>query len=331
MGTVIIKRLLSLIPMFLLVSIGLFLISLQLNPDKAASIRAGGPNAVSPEVVESVRHELHLDDPAYVRYGRWLADAARLDLGRSLTRPIPVDDPNGGTKFVGRKVTTEIGQALPRTLSIVGVGLVFGVGAGILVGIVGGLRPGSLIDRLGVVLTTLGIAVPSFWLIMLLILWFSVHRHLLPATGYVPISDGVWPWLSHILLPGIAVGTILAAVLARQLRSALVDVMGAGYIRTAWAKGASAMRVVVRHALKNAANAPLTVVGNQVAHLIGGTIVIETLVGVQGIGQLVVNAVRSNDITMLQGLVLFFVVLTVVINLVIDLLYTYLNPKIRVT
>ena len=330
MGTVILRRLLTLIPMMFLVSIGLFAISLQLNPDKAAHIRAGGADNASLEIIESIKRELHLDKPIHERYGRWLFDIVRGDLGESLTRPIPVDTPDGGTEFRGRSVATEIRDAVPRTLSIAMVGVVFGVTVGVTVGLIGGLRPGSLLDRFSVLSTTAGIAMPSFWLIMLLIIAFSVNRDWLPATGYEPLETGVWNWLSRILLPGISVGVAMAAVTARQLRSALMDVMGAAYIRTAWAKGGSSARVVVRHALKNAANAPLTVMGNQFAHLLSGTIVIESLVGIRGLGWLVVTAVRSNDITMIQGLVLFFVVVTVAINLVIDLLYSYLNPKVRV-
>lgn len=331
MGTVILRRLLTLIPLMFLVSIGLFAISLQLNPDKAAHIRAGGAENASLEIIESIRRELHLDKPIHERYGRWLYDVVQLDLGESLTRPIPVDTPDGRTEFRGRSVATEIRNALPRTLSIAMVGVVFGVTVGVTVGLIGGLRPGSLLDRFSVLGTTAGIAMPSFWLIMLLIIAFSVNRDWLPATGYEPLETGVWSWLSRILLPGISVGVAMAAVTARQLRAALMDVMGAAYIRTAWAKGGSSARVVVRHALKNAANAPLTVMGNQFAHLLSGTIVIESLVGIRGLGWLVVTAVRSNDITMIQGLVLFFVVVTVAINLVIDLLYSYLNPKVRVS
>jgi peptide/nickel transport system permease protein len=317
--------------MFFLVSLGLFAISLQLNPDKAAYLRAGGADNASLESIERIKEELHLNDPIHVRYGRWLADVVRLDFGESLTRAIPVDTPDGGTEFRGRSVSTEVGKALPRSLSITMVGFVFGVSIGVIVGLIGGLRPGSLLDRFSVLFTTAGIAMPSFWLIMLLILAFSVNNGWLPATGYEPMEAGIWNWLSHILLPGISVGTGMAAVTARQLRASLMDVMGAPYIRTAWAKGGSSARVVVRHALKNAANAPLTTLGNQFAHLIGGTIVIEKLVGIQGIGLLAVTSVRNNDITMIQGLVLFFVVVTVAINLLIDILYSYLNPKVRLT
>ncbi len=331
MGTVIVRRLLSLIPLLFLVSIGLFAISLQLNPDKAAQIRAGGADAASTEVVERLRQELHLDEPVYQRYISWLTDVAHGDLGDSLVRTESVTLDDGTTAVQGRPVAREIATALPRTLSIAVVGIVFGLVVGTAVGLAGGLRPGSILDRLSVLVTTVGIAIPSYWLIMLLIIFFSINRDLLPATGYVPMSDGFWPWLSHVLLPGIAVGMAVAAITARQLRASLMDVMGTAYIRTAWAKGSGSARVVRRHALKNAAGAPLTTFGNLVAHLIGGTIVIETLVGIQGLGQLTVNAVRANDIIMIQGIVLFFVVVTVLINLVIDIAYVYLNPKVRIT
>lgn len=331
MGTVILKRLLSLVPLLFIVSIGLFAVSLQLNPDKAAQLRAGGADAASIEVVERVKQELHLDDPVYVRYFAWLGDIARFDLGDSLVRTQSVTLEDGTTALRGRPVAREIGAALPRTLSIALVGIVFGVVVGIAVGLIGGLKPGSILDRLSILFATAGIAIPSYWLIMLLVIFFAIDRNLLPATGYAPPSDGWWQWLSHILLPGIAVGLAVAAITARQLRSSLMDVMGTAYIRTAWAKGGGAARVVGRHALKNAAGAPLTTLGSLVAHMIGGTIVIESLVGIQGIGQLTVNAVRANDITMIQGIVLLFVVVTVVINLVIDVAYQYLNPKVRIS
>jgi peptide/nickel transport system permease protein len=331
MATVVLRRLLALVPLFFGLSIGLFAISLQLNPDKAATIRAGGTSAASTDVIESVREELNLDDPVVVRYLRWLGDAVTFDLGESLTTVEAVDTEDGTTELRGVKVTSEIARALPRTLSIVLVGVVFGSVAGITVGLIGGLRPGSILDRISVLLTTAGVAVPSFWLLMLLIVWFAVDRNWLPATGYTPISSGVWPWLRQLIIPGVAVGTPFAAVTARQLRASLMDAMGNAYIRTAWAKGGSTTRVVARHALRNAAIAPLTVTGNQLAHMIGGTIVIESLVGIQGVGSLVVSAVRANDITMIQGFVLFFAFVTVLINLVIDLLHSYLNPKVRIT
>lgn len=329
MGPVILRRLLSLLPLLLFVSIALFGLSLQLNPDKAAAARAGGVNASSIDQIERIKEEMGLNDPIYVRYGRWIGNAVQLDLGESLVKTKPFELDNGDIVIRGRSVTHEIVVALPRTLSIAAVGLVFGIVLGVSVGLIGGLRPGSITDRVSVLFTTLGIAVPSYWLIMLLIIFFSIDHNWLPATGYERLSSGWWPWLSHVLLPGIAVGTAVAAITARQLRASLMDVMGAAYIRTAWAKGNSSRQVITRHALKNSLSAPLTTFGTMFAHMIGGTIVIESLIGIQGIGLLTVNAVRANDIIMLQGIVLFFVVVTVAVNLVIDLVYLYANPRVR--
>ena len=331
MGPVILRRLLSLIPLLFFVSVVLFAMSLQLDPAKAAQTRAGGINASSVEVIERVQEELGLNDPILVRYGRWLGDAARLDLGESLVRTESVQLDSGETVTRGRSVKHEIAVALPRTVSIALVGLVFGLAVGASVGLIGGLRPGSIWDRLSVMFATMGIAMPSYWLIMLLIIYFSINQGWLPATGYVPRSEGWWMWLSHVLLPGIAVGTGVAAITARQLRASLMDVMGSAYIRTAWAKGSSRRKVVTGHALKNAISAPLTTFGTMFAHMLGGTVVIESLIGIQGIGLLTVNAVRANDIIMLQGIVLFFVVVTVAVNLVVDLVYLYANPRIRLS
>jgi peptide/nickel transport system permease protein len=148
----------------------------------------------------------------------------------------------------------------------------------------------------------------------------------------VPLAEGgFWEWFSHLIMPGIALSLGPAAIIARQMRSALIDVMGATYIRTAWAKGVSTYRVVFHHALKNAASAPLTVFGVILTSLLGGTVIIETLFGIDGSGLLIVNAVRSSDVPMLQGIVLMFVVATMAINLVIDIIYGYLNPKVRIT
>ena len=331
MGPVILRRLVSMIPLLFFVSIVLFAMSLQLDPAKAAQTRAGGVNVSSVEVFEQVKEELGLNDPIIVRYGRWLGDVVRFDLGESLVRTQSVTLDSGETVVQGRSVTHEIGVALPRTVSIAVVGLIFGVVVGGTVGLIGGLRPGSIWDRGSVLFATLGIAMPSYWLIMLLIIYFSIDHGWLPATGYEPYSAGLWPWLSHILLPGIAVGTGVAAITARQLRASLMDVMGSAYIRTAWAKGASPRRVVAGHALKNSLSAPLTTFGTMFAHMLGGTVIIESLIGIQGIGLLTVNAVRANDIIMLQGIVLFFVLVTVAVNLLVDIVYLYANPKVRLT
>ncbi len=315
----------------LLLSFGVFSLSLALGTDKAAQTRAGGVEAANLQAVENARKLLHLDDPWYQRYWGWLGNAVQLDFGRSLVRVESVDTEHG-QDLQGQSVTGSIKQVIPRTASVVGVAIVFALLIGVPVGIIGGIRPGRLLDRISTVFVTIGLAVPSFWIGMLLVSWLAVSEGWLPAVGYVPISEGgVWGWLEHLLMPGLALSLAPAAVIARQMRAALAEVMGQSYIRTAWAKGASLPRVVVHHALRNAAGAPLTVLGLMLVSLLGGTVIIETLFGIDGVGVLVINAVRSSDVPMLQGIVMMFVVLNIVVNLIIDVIYGFLNPKVRIT
>jgi peptide/nickel transport system permease protein len=328
--TFIARRLLLLFPTMLLLSFVVFALSLVLNPEAAAITRAGGADAPSRKAIEQARAELHLDDPWFSRYLAWLGDAVQFDFGRSFVRlePVPGTD---GTAVAGVSVATSIKQVFPRTLSLVLVSGVFILVIGVPIGIIGGVRPGSLVDRLTGVVTTAGLAIPSFFVGMLLVSWLAVGLRVLPAIGYVSISEGgAWEWFRHLILPGIALSLAPAAVVARQMRAGMAEVMGQTYIRTAWAKGASLLRVVMHHAMRNAASAPLTVFGLMMLSLLGGTVIIETLFAIDGVGNLVVQSVRSTDVPMLQGIVLFFIVLNVVMNLVIDIVYGYLNPKVRI-
>jgi peptide/nickel transport system permease protein len=287
-GALLVRRLLSLVPLLVLVSIGVFALSYQLDPE------SGGRRIIKKSV-----------------------DRA--------------DSTAAGMDVRGKDVIGEIRRVLPRTISIAAVSMLFALIIGIPTGIVGGLRPGSLADRLSVVLATAGIAMPSFWVAMLLISWLAVSWDLLPAVGYAQLSDGLWEWFKHLIMPGIALGTLLAAAIARQLRASLMDVMGSSYIRTAWAKGLTPRRVVVGHALKNAATAPVTIISLQFGTLLGGSVIIESIFSIEGLGQLMITAIRSNDIPMIQGVVVFFVLVTTVINLLIDISYSMLNPKVRIT
>ncbi len=330
MGTLIVRRLAALIPLLFVMSFAIFCLSLGLRPEAAAETRAGGQEATT-EAINNAIKALRLDDPFLVRYGRWLGHAATFDLGRSYVKLQTIDTPKGQT-LVGVSVTESIKRVLPKTASIIFLATVLAVVIGVGVGILGGTRPGSLGDRISAVFSTIGLAVPNFWIAMMLVWLFAVTLNWLPATGYVSVGKGgIAEWLEHLIMPAFALCLGPAAIIARQMRSSLIDVMGSTYIRTAWAKGASTPRVVYRHALKNAASAPLTVFGVILTSLLGGTVIIETLFGIDGTGLLIVNAVRSSDVPMLQGIVLMFVVATMVINLVIDLLYGYLNPKVRIT
>jgi peptide/nickel transport system permease protein len=330
MTAIVARRLLFLIPTLFLVSLAVFALSIPMDPEQAARVRAGGAEAQSQEQIDRIAEDLGLNDPFLVRYGRWVSDAVRLDLGNSFvkTRTVQGDD---GLETVGVSVTDEIGRVAPRTLSVAGAGLVVGLVIGISVGVASGLRPGSLVDRLTVGATTLGIAMPSFWVAMLLVSWLAIGLGWLPAVSYVPPSAGIGEWLRHLILPGFGLGLFLAAVLARQLRAAVIDVMGSPYIRTAWAKGGTSKRVVVIHALKNAAIPPVTILGLQIASLLSGTVVIEEIFGIEGLGTLTIQAVKASDLPILQGVILLFVVVNVLLNLIVDIVYGFLNPRMRLT
>jgi len=314
-AALILHRLLALVPLLLLVSLAVFSLTLLLPGDPAIAL-AGGDGA-SPEAIREVRQALGLDDPFGVRYVRWLSRGVQFDFGVSLEN--------------GRLVSEEIGMRFPITFGIalaaIGVALLIGVPAGIM----GGLRPGSSMDRLGVLIASVGIAVPSFWLAMLLVAAFSVGLGWLPAIGYRDFAESPLDWLRHVCMPALALGSAAAAALARQLRAALIDVLGTNYVRTAWAKGATSRRVVAKHALRNAALPAITILGLQFSALLGGTVIIEQIFGIPGLGTYALRAIMANDLPVIQGVTFVFVLVHVGFNLLVDLCYGLLDPKIRLT
>ena len=315
MGALILHRLAALVPLLFAVSLAVFSLTLLLPGDPAITL-AGGDGA-SPEAIEKIRREFGFDDPFPVRYGRWLVDALRFDFGNSLENGKPVSD------AIRARFPVTFGIAL----AAVGVTLLIGVPAGIL----GGVRPGSWMDRAGVLTASLGIAMPSFWLAMLLVAVFAVHLGWLPAIGYRGFTESPIDWLRHILMPALALGTAGAASLARQLRAALVDVLGTSYVRTAWAKGAVARRVIAVHALRNAALPAITILGLQFSALLGGTVIIEQIFGIPGLGTYALRAIISNDLPVIQAVTIVFVLVRVLFNLLVDLSYGLLDPRIRLT
>jgi peptide/nickel transport system permease protein len=311
----ILRRLLLYVPTTLLVTFGVFGLVLLIPGDAAVAL-AGGESA-TPERVAQVRDELHLDDPFLVRYGSWLKDAVRGDLGKSM--------------FSNRTVTSEIRQRFPITASIVLAAVLLGLLLAVPTGILAGMRPGGRTDRLLMFGTTLGIAVPNFWLAMILILVFAVNLHWLPAIGFTRLTDDPVRWLKSIILPGVGLAIGVAASQARQIRAALADTMNSSYIRTAWAKGAATETVVVVHALKNAAIPAVTILGLQIGGLLGGAVIVEQIFAIPGLGTYVLGAVRSEDLPVIQGVVLMFVAVHMTMNLLVDISYGFLNPKVRVT
>lgn len=313
------RRLLLLIPTIVLVTFGVFSL-IALVPGDAATQLAGGETA-TPERIADVREQLGLDDPFLVQYGRWLADAAQLDFGQSL--------------LSGQSVAAEVMNRLPVTLSITLGAIVVGVVLGIPVGIIAGAREGGLVDRALLAITSLGLSVPNFVLAILLVNYFAVQRGWFDAVGFTRLTSGdgleIAGWLKSLALPSIALGVSMAARLARQVRAGVVDTMGAPYVRTAWAKGCRPMSVVAKHVFKNAAIPTVTVAGLLIGGMIGGTVIVEAIFSIPGIGNYMVQSIVSRDLPVIQGVAVVFVLAYAVINLLVDILYGWLNPKVSVT
>ncbi|SHL11344.1 peptide/nickel transport system permease protein [Pseudonocardia thermophila] len=311
-GRMIVRRLGGGVLVLWLVSLVTFLM-VQLIPGDPAQVIAG-ENASAADV-ERIRERLGLDRPVIEQYLTWLFGVLRGDLGRSL--------------FTDRPVTSTILLAAPPTLALAVAAIVVAVLVGVTAGVLAGLAQGSWLDRAISSLATLGIAMPSFWVAMLLVSVFALGLGWFPATSYAPMSRGLGTWASHLVLPAVALGLATAAELARHTRGCVADVLTRPYVRTARARGATTGWLVRRHILRNAAIPVVTVLGLQTGRLLGGTIVIEAVVGISGLGTLAVNSVLQRDYPVIQGYVLFCAAVVVLINLIVDLTYGWINPKVR--
>lgn len=271
----------------------------------------------TPEAAAALRTRLGLDQPLHVQYGKYLQNAVQLDLGRSMYSDQPV-------------VGTIMG-ALPRTISLTFIAFLIGASVALPLGIIAAVRRYQWEDYVASVVSFLGISMPAFWFGIILILVFSVKLQLLPSFGYQPLSAGPWPWLSSLLLPAIALGLGFGAILTRITRGSMIEVLGQPYIRTARSKGMKDSVILVKHALPNALIPIVTVGSIQLALLLSGAVVIETVFAIQGIGRLLVSAVINRNYPQIQGVILFISVIFVLANLVTDLLYVAINPRIRLT
>jgi peptide/nickel transport system permease protein len=311
--SLILRRIVITVPSLLVVSFLVFLMIDFVPGDPA--VRLAGENP-TPDVVEAIRAELHLSDPLLTRYVAWLTDAVQGDLGSSFAT----------RQEVGPLMWDRLGV----TASLVLVSVVLMVVLGLLLGVLASLRPGSALDRLLTAVCSVLVAVPSFWLALLLVVFFAVDRNVFPALGYVPLSDGVDQWLYHLVLPAVALAATPAAELALQLRASLTDVLHREYVLAANARGLAAPSVVGKHALKNAAIPAVTVLGFRLAEMIGGAVVIETVFTLPGLGPLTVQSALTGDVPVLLGVVVLSVLWVAVFNLLTDLSYLYFNPKVRV-
>ncbi len=309
--SMIVRRLPALLTMLLLVSILIFSITYLIPGDPAVAV--AGENA-SPEIVSQIRAELGLDRPVVVQYFDWLGGVLRGDLGTSIQD--------------GRSVTEIIANRAPATFSLAIAAMIVAIAIGIPLGVLAATRTHSLRDRFAVITSSAGVAVPNYWLGMLLVTFMAVQLGWFPPTGYVPFTESPSGWLHHITLPALALGLSAAAELARQTRASLAHVLELDFVRTARMKGLSRRAVIGKHAFKNAAGPVVTTLGLQATVLLGGTVIVERVFGIPGLGNTALVAVAARDIPVIQGIALVTTVIAVAINLGIDLAYTYLNPRI---
>lgn len=270
----------------------------------------------SPEVIAAIRTEYGLDKPMLVQYGLWVGHALQGDLGKSPSSGLPV--------------AQAVVERLPITFELTVLALLVAVVIGVPLGIIAAVRRGSVLDYLCSTAALAGLSVPNFWLGILLILAFAVHLPWLPASGFVPLTDPVGN-LSHMLMPAVVLGTGLSAVIMRQMRSAMLESLSADYVRTARAKGMSERVVVGLHALRNSLVTVVTVVGLQLGALISGAVITEQIFVIPGIGKMTIDSVFSRDYPSLQGVVLVTATGYILANLLVDVAYSLLNPRIRVT
>jgi peptide/nickel transport system permease protein len=308
----IVQRLFSTVVVMAVVALFVFSL-LYLTPGDPAAVIAG--DIATDEDIRRIRATLGLDEPFLVRFGSWVWVLLHGDLGTSIFTKLPV--------------TTLIGQRIEPTVALTLCTLFVSVCVAVPLGVVAAWRAGSWVDRMVMAVSVLGFSVPVFVLAYALILTFSVNLQWLPVQGYRPISEGLWEWFRHLVLPSIALGTVYVALIARITRASMLDVLSQDYVRTAQAKGLSTHEVLLGHALKNAAIPIVTVIGIGIALLISGAIVTETVFAIPGIGRLTVDAILRRDYPIIQGMILIFSAIYVFINLAVDLSYTLFDPRIK--
>jgi peptide/nickel transport system permease protein len=308
----ILARLVALVPMLLALSMVSFAL-VHVIPGDPALVMMGGEGTT--QAVEELRHQLGLDRPLHVRYLEWLGQILRGNLGESL--------------YNKTRVSEELLWRMPTTLALVTLALVFSIGIGVPAGLFSAAYRNSWIDHAARLLTLVSLSLPSFWLGLMLIIFFSLWLDLLPIVGYEPITRGVWKAIPFLILPSLALGTYLAALLTRLTRSSMLEVLNQDYVRSARAKGLGSRAVLMRHALRNALIPIVTVIGINLGILLGGSAVIETVFVLPGVGQLVVRSLYNRDLPVIQGLILYVAVIYVLVNLLVDIIYVYLDPRLR--
>jgi len=306
------RRVIATIPVMAIVALFVFSL-LYIAPGDPAAIIAG--DQATPDDVERIRAGLGLDRPFLIRFGEWAWHVLNGDLGVSIFTNLPV--------------TKMIAQRIEPTVSLMTLTLILSIGIAVPMGVVAAWNQGTWIDRLVMVFAVLGFSIPVFVVGYVLAYVFALELEWFPVQGYTPFSNGFGPWLSNMVLPSVALGSVYIALIARITRATMLEVLSQDYVRTAKAKGVGSQTILFLHALKNAAVPIVTVIGIGVALLIGGSVVTESVFAIPGLGRLVVDAILRRDYPVIQGVVLLFSFVYVLVNLGVDLLYTVFDPRIR--
>ncbi len=307
------RRLLAAVPVVLVVGVTVFVL-INLAPGDPVQVMLG-PDA-RPEQVERMRQNLGLDQPLPVQFGIWFSRALVGDLGESI--------------FLRQPVTTAILSRLEPTLLLTFGAVFVAVAIGVTAGLVSGLKRGSWADQFFMFLALLGVSIPEFWLALNLVILFGVELRWLPVAGYVTIAEGgLWEAFRHVILAALAVGFIQSALIARMTRSSIIEVMSLDYVRTAHAKGLGRAKVILKHALRNALIPIVTVIGLVFALSLGGAIVVEIVFSIPGVGRLLIESVGRRDYPVIQGVVLYIALAYVLANLLVDMTYAVIDPRIR--
>lgn len=312
MTAYVLRRLMMLLPVILIVGIVVFLL-IHITPGDPASVILG--DSATPEAVENLREQLGLKDPLPVQFVRWFGGVLRFDFGESI--------------FIGEPVTRALLDRAQPTVLLTIYALLVQIAIGIPAGVISAIKHNSIFDRILTVIAISGAAIPTFFLGILLILVLAVRLNWLPSGGYIPLTDDPGAHAKGMIMPAFALGFSSAGLLARLVRSSMLDVMREDYVRTAMAKGLPMRLVVVRHALRNALIPALTVIGTSVGALLGGAVVTETVFTIPGMGRLVVQSIARRDYPVIQGAIMTIAMTYVIVNLIVDLLYVYIDPRVR--
>lgn len=312
MNLYLVKRILALIPVLFVVSVVIFLI-IHITPGDPASVILG--ESATAQDVEALRQQLGLDLPMYQQYMNWILDVLRGDLGESY--------------FMKESVSEAIFSHLQPTISLAILAQIIALLIAIPLGITAALRRGTAADQTVMGFSLLGMAIPSFLLALFLILLVGVKLQWLPVAGYKPLEAGLWNHLKYLILPAVSLGAIQSALITRMTRSSMLEVLNMNYMKAARSKGVKERQLIYKHALRNAFLPILTVIGQTFGGLVTGAVVTETIFNIPGIGQLIINSVERRDYEVIQGVVLFVTCVYVFINLIVDILYGVIDPRVR--